>query len=80
MVTGKKTFQIEQMSMDHREELAILKHVNSDQQLRLSDVTQEITSLQSRLHNISTERDGLREELRYVCCTIFSLLIHFEFG
>ncbi|KAG5284188.1 hypothetical protein AALO_G00023890 [Alosa alosa] len=56
--------QIEQMSVGHREELAILKQVNSDQQLRLSDVTQEVTSLRGRLQNISTERDGLREQLR----------------
>ncbi|XP_062392823.1 coiled-coil alpha-helical rod protein 1 [Sardina pilchardus] len=56
--------QIEQMSVGHREELDILKQVNSDQQLRLSDVTQEVTSLRGRLQDISAERDGLREQLR----------------
>lgn len=57
---------MEQMSSGHREELDILKRVNTDQQLRLSDVTQEVTSLKGRLQDISTERDGLREQLRYV--------------
>lgn len=67
------TFQIEQMSADHREELAILKHISSDQQLRLGNATQEMTSLQGRLHDISTERDGLREQLRCVRCTMGAL-------
>ncbi|XP_012674995.2 coiled-coil alpha-helical rod protein 1 [Clupea harengus] len=56
--------QMEQMSSGHREELDILKRVNSDQQLRMSDVTQEVTSLKGRLQDISTERDVLREQLR----------------
>ncbi|KAL2095189.1 hypothetical protein ACEWY4_009908 [Coilia grayii] len=56
--------QIDKMSSDHREEVAILKQVNTDQQLKLSDVTQEVTSLRGRLQDVNTERDGLQEQLR----------------
>ncbi|XP_063050057.1 coiled-coil alpha-helical rod protein 1-like, partial [Engraulis encrasicolus] len=55
--------QIDQMSSDHREEVDILKQVNTDQKLRLDDVTQEVTSIRGRMVAVNTERDSLQEQL-----------------
>lgn len=59
------TFQLLQLNNSHCAELAAARSSNRELQDRLESMTSGVLQLKSTLMEVSAERDGLKEHLRY---------------
>lgn len=87
------TFQLLQLNNSHCAELAAARSSNRELQDRLESMTSGVLQLKSTLMEVSAERDGLKEHLRYyiqfkteeiytcnaLCCQTFLAGVFFVF-